>query len=70
MTNGGGIIMSRIILPMNEFRTAVLMKFSIGKSNYSKWGDPYEYPKQILDRNAHIHHHNVVSGVIHHMDYI
>ena len=55
---------------MNEFRTAVLMKFSIGKSNYSKWGNPYEYPKQILDRNANIHHHNVVSSVIHHMDYI
>ncbi|MBO6274710.1 MAG: hypothetical protein J6M91_04095 [Methanobrevibacter sp.] len=63
-------MMSRIILPMGEFRTTVLMNSPIGKSNYSKWRNPYEYPKEILDRNAHIRHHHVVSGVLHHMDYI
>ena len=25
----------------------------------SEWRDPYEYPKEILGRNAHIHHYNV-----------
>ena len=35
---GGGIIMSRIILPIGEFRTSVLMNFLIGKFNYSNGG--------------------------------
>ena len=66
----GGIIMSRIILLIGEFRTTVLMNSSISKSNYSKWRNPYEYPKETLDCNAHMHHHNMVFCICHHIDYI
>jgi hypothetical protein len=35
---GGGIIMSRIILPMGEFKTTVLMNSPIGKSIHLNGG--------------------------------
>ena len=52
---GGGIISNKVILPMGEFGTSVLMNYLIGKSYLSKWGNPYGYPKEILGRNAHMH---------------
>ena len=67
---GGGIISNKIILPTREFGTSVLMNSPLGKTIHSKGGIHYEYPKEILDRNAHIHHHHVVSGICHHMDYL
>ena len=67
---GGGIISNKIILPVGEFKTFVLMNSPIGKFIYLNGGIIYEYPKEILDRNAHIHHNHVVSSILHHMDYI
>lgn len=67
---GGGIISNKIILPVREFRTSVLMNSPLGKFIYSNGEILYEYPKEILDRNAHIHHNHMVSGILHHMDYI
>ena len=67
---GGGIIANKIILPIKEFRTLVLMNSPIGKFYPSKWGNPYEYPKEILGCNAHMRHHIVVFGICYHMDYL
>ena len=67
---GGDIIMSRIILPMSDFKTFVLMNSPLGKISYSKWRNNYEYPKKNLDRNAHIPHLHVVFGILFHSDYI
>lgn len=67
---GGGIIMSRIILPMGEFKTTILMNSSIGRSNYSKWRNPYGYPKKTWDCNAHVHHRHMVFSSYHHMGYL
>ena len=55
---------------MREFRTEVLMNSPLGKINMLNWRNPYEYPKEILDWNDHIHHHHMVFGILHHMDYI
>jgi hypothetical protein len=63
-------ILNRIILPMMGFKTDVLMNSPLGKHIKLKGGILYEYPKEILYRNAHIHHHIVVFGILHHMDYI
>ena len=67
---GGGIISNKIILPVREFGTSVLMNSPLGKFTYTNGGILYEYPKETLDRNAHIHPHIVVSGIFHHMDYL
>ena len=67
---GGGIISNKIILPVREFGTSVLMNSPLGKTIYSKGGIIYGYPKKTLGRNAHIHHNYVVSGICHHMDYL
>ena len=67
---GGGIISNKIILPVREFGTSVLMNSPLGKFYPSKWRNPYGYPKKTLGRNAHIHHHYMVYGICHHMDYL
>ena len=69
-SRGGDIISNKVILPAREFRTSVLMNYPFGKFIYSNGGILYVYPKEILDRNAHIHHNNVVSGILHHVDYL
>ena len=56
-TMNGGIISNKIILPMGEFGTSVLMNSPLGKHIKLKGGILYEYSKKILYRNAHIHHH-------------
>ena len=55
---------------MMGFKTPVLMNSPLGKFTYTNGGILYEYPKEILDRNANIHHYIVVFGVLHHMDYL
>ena len=67
---GGGIISNKIILPVRVFGTSVLMNSPLGKTIYSKGRIIYGYPKKTLGRNAHIHHHYMVYGICHHMDYL
>ncbi len=66
---GGDIIANKIILPVREFRTFVLMNSPLGKFTYTNGGILYEYLKETLDRNAHICHRIMVFCVLHHVDY-
>lgn len=52
---------------MREFRTEVLINSPLGKTHPLNWRNPYEYPKEILDWNAHIHHHNMMFYILHHL---
>lgn len=67
---GGDIIMDKIILPRVEFETSVLMTTHLGKSVYLKGRNPYEYSKEILDRDVHTHHHLVVLCILHYEESI
>ena len=62
--------MSRIILPMTEVKTNVLMTVTFGNSNYQNGGIFYEYSKEILDRNGCLHYNNMVFIIFHHIDYL
>ena len=66
---GGDIIQNKIILPMREFKPC-FNELSSWQFIHSNGGISYEYPKEILDRNARIHHHDVVFCIIYHKDYI
>ena len=66
---GGGIIPNKIILPMGEFKTFVLMISPLGNS-FIRGGIIYEYPTKMLDNNAHIHYYYMVFCIINHVDYL
>lgn len=55
---------------MLGFKACVLMKCPLGKFTYTNGGIIYEYPKEILGCNAHIHYLHVVSGIVHYRNYI
>ena len=67
---GGDIIVDKNNIADEGIYNICFNELSSWRFHSFRWRNPYGYPKKTLGRNAHIHHHYMVYGIFHHVDYL